>query len=224
MINRPLPRLDANPDIRASLLKHCRLQRGEVWQDTEGKRRVGCLDAASRTDARRLMGGARRTGSALQRSGVWAAQNRRIHRLAQSAWVANTDWALLENASLYVWVGADQKTDFQPLPDFMIMMRETPFRSRSLITMRNRRGYGAQRNWMAVRQELLYYTKGAPVFNVDAEYTDIPKILRGYYKKVNGRLAENTERGKSETIRAGNAAIRAIALANPRVCALYLLA
>jgi hypothetical protein len=30
---------------------------------------------------------------------------------------------------------------------------------------------------MAVRQELLYYTKGSPVFNVDAEYTDIPKIL-----------------------------------------------
>ena len=56
---------------------------------------------------------------------------------------------------------------------------------------------------MAVRQELLYYTKGSPVFNVDAEYTDIPKILRGY-KEVNGKKTENLERGKSENIRAGN--------------------
>lgn len=207
MINRPLPRLDANPDIRASLLKHCRLQKGEVWQDPEGRHRVGCLDAASRSDARRLMGDAK-ASLAIQDPpyNVAAFGRRKIGEYIDwcKAWVANTDWALLENASLYVWVGADQKTDFQPLPDFMIMMRETPFRSRSLITMRNQRGYGTQRNWMAVRQELLYYTKGAPVFNVDAEYTDIPKILRGYYKKVNGRLAENTERGKSETIRAGN--------------------
>jgi site-specific DNA-methyltransferase (adenine-specific) len=70
--------------------------------------------------------------------------------------------------------------------------------------MRNQRGYGTQKNWMAVRQELLYYTKGNPVFNVAAEYTDIPKILRGYYKEVNGRVTENFERGKSENIRAGN--------------------
>ena len=29
------------------------------------------------------------------------------------------------------------------------------------------------------------------MFNVDAEYTDIPKILRGYYKEVDGQLTEN---------------------------------
>jgi len=57
---------------------------------------------------------------------------------------------------------------------------------------------------MAVRQELLYYTKGTPTFHVEAEYTDIPKILRGYYKEVGGKVTENIERGKSETIRAGN--------------------
>src|SRR3990172_1989117 len=57
---------------------------------------------------------------------------------------------------------------------------------------------------MAVRQELLYYTKGTPVFNVEAEYTDIPKILRGYYKEVNGQITENMQRSKSENIRAGN--------------------
>jgi site-specific DNA-methyltransferase (adenine-specific) len=101
-------------------------------------------------------------------------------------------------------MGADQNEGFQPLPDFVLMMREAGFRSRSFITMRNQRGYGTQKNWMAVRQELLYYLKGAPVFNVDAEYTDIPKILRGYYKEVNGVPTENLDRSKSENIRAGN--------------------
>jgi site-specific DNA-methyltransferase (adenine-specific) len=108
------------------------------------------------------------------------------------------------DASLYVWRGADQTDGFQPLPDFMIMMRDTAFRARSFITMRNQRGYGTQRNWMAVRQELLYYTLGDPVFNVSAEYTEIPKILRGYYKNVGGKHTENLERSKSENIRAGN--------------------
>jgi len=55
---------------------------------------------------------------------------------------------------------------------------------------------------MWVRQELLHYTKGNPNFRV--VYTDIPKILRGYYKEVNGRITENLERSKSEMIRPGN--------------------
>lgn len=85
------------------------------------------------------------------------------------------------------------------------MMRDfEQVKSRSFITMRNQRGYGTQHNWMAVRQELLYYTKGSPSFNVQAEYTDIPKILRGYYKEVDGKMTENLERSGSENIRAGN--------------------
>jgi site-specific DNA-methyltransferase (adenine-specific) len=109
-----------------------------------------------------------------------------------------------DDSSLYIWLGADQNNDFQPLPDFINMMKHSGFSSRSLITMRNQRGYGTQKNWMAVRQELLYYIKGTPVYNVDAEYTDIPKILRGYYKVVNGKETENRERSRSDFIRAGN--------------------
>jgi len=109
-----------------------------------------------------------------------------------------------EHSSFYVWLGADQNNNFQPLPDFMIMMREYPFSPRSMITMRNQRGYGTQKNWMSVRQELLFYIKGKPEFHIDAVYTDIPKFLRGYYKNVNGQVTENVERSKSQTIRAGN--------------------
>jgi len=87
----------------------------------------------------------------------------------------------------------------------MIMMRQFPeLKARSFITMRNQRGYGTQKNWMAVRQKLLYYIKGRPKFNVEAEYTDIPKILRGYYKTVNGKMTENLQRSRSRNIRAGN--------------------
>lgn len=84
------------------------------------------------------------------------------------------------------------------------MMREMAFRPRSFITMLNQRGYGTQKNWMAVRQVLLYYLRGNPPFNVEAEYTDIPKVLRGYYKETNGVVTENLERSKSQNIRAGN--------------------
>ncbi len=84
------------------------------------------------------------------------------------------------------------------------MMKESGFKSRSFITMRNQRGYGTQKNWMSVRQELLYYVKGNPNYFVEAEYTEIPKILKGYYKKVNGEQTENLERSKSANIRAGN--------------------
>jgi site-specific DNA-methyltransferase (adenine-specific) len=120
------------------------------------------------------------------------------------AWTSLTYAHLTADATLYVWIGADQKDEFRPLPEFMLMMRESGFRSKSFITVRNQRGFGTQKNWMAVRQELLCYTKGRPTFNVEAEYTDIPKILRGYYKTVAGRRTENMERSYSDKIRAGN--------------------
>ena len=118
-------------------------------------------------------------------------------------WVENTIRILDENSHFYAWLGADQKDHFQPLPDFMVMMREfEDLQARSFITMRNQRGYGTQKNWMALRQELLYYTKGNSDFAV--VYTDIPKILRGYYKIVGGKRVENLERSRSDTIRPGN--------------------
>jgi site-specific DNA-methyltransferase (adenine-specific) len=119
-------------------------------------------------------------------------------------WINITNEVLIENAALYVWLGADQNNHFQPLSDFIRMMSNSGFNSRSFITMRNQRGYGTQKNWMSVRQELLYYIKGSPGFNINAEYTEIPKILKGYYKTIDGKETENLERGKSANIRAGN--------------------
>lgn len=207
MTNMPLPRIDENPQLRDYLLRYCRFTEGQVWEDPAGSHRVGCLDATARDDVLRLMGG-ERAALAIQDPPYNLAvfQQRQVCDYLRwcREWVGNTEIALNDNGSLYVWLGADQNAGFQPLPDFMIMMRETPFRPRSFITMRNQRGYGTQKNWMAVRQELLYYTKGVPDFHIDAEYTDIPKMLRGYYKEVGGILTENFERSKSNGIRAGN--------------------
>ena len=116
--------------------------------------------------------------------------------------VENTEGVLAADSSLYLWIGADQRAQFAPLPELMLMMRDTGFRSRSLITMRNQRGYGTQKNWMSVRQELLYYTKGAPKFT--PQYTDLPKAVRGYYKQIGDEMTENATRGRAETLRAGN--------------------
>ena len=207
MNNNPLPRLDTSFEWRNRLLPFCRLKLGEVWRDPEGKHRVGCLDATDPKAVTTLVSGTSPTLAIHDPPyNLVAFERRTIQEYIDWSrrWVLITHAVLAENASLYVWLGAHQNDGFQPLADFMVMMRQQPFAPRSFITMRNQRGYGTQKNWMAVRQELLYYVKGDPGFNVEAEYTDIPKILRGYYKEVHGVSTENVERSKSDTIRAGN--------------------
>lgn len=210
-----IPRIDGNERLKQLLLPYCRLKYGEVWEDSHYGHKVGCLDAVSEKDILSLMGGEKAALAIHDPPYNIAVGNNNTENLSKTSlekylewskrWVLNTIKVLEDNAHFYIWLGADQNEGFQPLPDFMIMMRQfKELKTRSLITMRNQRGYGTQKNWMAVRQELLYYIKGNPDFNVNAEYTDIPKILRGYYKKVNGRITENLERSKSENIRAGN--------------------
>ena len=178
MKNNPLPRLDASPEFRKRLLPYCRLTSGEIWRDPNGRHRVGCLDAADADAVAELVGEDRPALAILDPPyNLVAFQLRDIREYIEwcRRWVRNTHDFLAEDASLYVWLGADQNEGFQPLADFMIMMRDEPFLARSFITMRNQRGYGTQKNWMAVRQELLYYIKGRPVFNMEAEYTEIPQ-------------------------------------------------
>lgn len=204
MLKHPLARLDGDAQLRSRLLRYCRLRPGEIWQDSKGHR-VGCLDAAAHPDVRQLCGQQRATLAVhdLPYNFIAFAQSDPAEFIAWCRRVVdNTEAVLKPDSSLYLWIGADQTAGFAPLPELMLMMRETGFTSRSFITMRNQRGYGTQKNWMCVRQELLYYTKGAPPFT--PQYTDIPKKVRGYYKQVRGRRTENTARGRGATIRAGN--------------------
>ncbi len=208
-----LPRLDTNPDIYAQLLPYCRLAYGEIWEDPENGHRVGVLDTTQAEDVANLADHQKFALSVNDPPYNLAVGNANTRHLSKISiddylafsrhWVQNCLDHLQEDAHLFVWLGADYKDNFQPLPDFMIMMREYPsLQPRNFITLRNQRGYGTQNNWMWVRQELLHYVTGNPSFQV--VYTDIPKILRGYYKEVNGRMTENIERGKSPNIRPGN--------------------
>ena len=207
MINFPLPRIDTDEELIKMLLPYCRFSKGYTWQDPEGKHKIACIDAADNVSIKNLMGNEKAV-LAIQDPpyNFVAFEERELNKFIDwsSAWIENTFNSLNENASLYIWLGADQNNHFQPFPEFILMMKDSGFHSRSFITMRNQRGYGTQKNWMSIRQELLYYTKGEPQFFINAEYTDIPKILNGYYKAINGKITDNFTRGKSKFIRAGN--------------------
>lgn len=210
-----LPRLDLYPDLRERLLPLCRLKAGDIWIDPVAGHRVGVLDATRAEDVFRIMGKGKTSLIISDPPYNIKVGNANTSNLAKidideyinfsRRWVKNALAILAEKAHFYIWMGADYTDNFQPLPDFMIMMREfSELKPRNFITLRKQRGFGTPKNWMWVRQELLYYVKGNPHFNVEAEYTEIPKILHGYYKKVNGQITENFERSKSENIRAGN--------------------
>lgn len=207
MINYPLPRIDLDDKLREFLLPYSRFQKGTIWKDPLRRHKIACLDATDVDMIKKLMG---------RKKAVLAVHDPPYNFIAFKElqvikftlwckqWISNTFNSLSKDASLYVWLGADQKKHYEPLPEFITMMKNSGFQSRSFITMKNQRGYGTQKNWMSIRQELLYYIKGKPSFNVDAEYTEIPKILKGYYKTVSGKVTENFQRSKSDNIRAGN--------------------
>ncbi len=208
-----LTRLDIDDKLRKKILPYCRLKKGEIWTDPKGKHKIGVLDATNSADTQNLFGKDKAQlviNDPPYNVVVGNANTQNLSKVKvdeyitfSKKWVSNVNFVLDKNSALYIWLGADQNDGFQPLPEFILMIRGfKDLKSRSFITMRNQRGYGTQKNWMSVRQELLYYIKGDPLFKVN--YTDIPKILGGYYKEVNGEMTDNFERSKSEFIRPGN--------------------
>ena len=210
-----LGRLDFRGELRGKILPLCRLKYGEIWEDPVNKHKVGVLDATNPADVEKIVGGEKAKlviNDPPYNVVVGNANTTNLFKVSlgeylefSKKWVRNAITAMDKDAHFYIWIGTDYRDNFQPLPDFIILMRDfRDLKPQNIITMRNQRGYGTQKNWMWVRQELLYYVKGNPNFNVDAEYTDIPKILRGYYKEVNGKITENLARSRSKYIRAGN--------------------
>ncbi|MBN2534342.1 MAG: site-specific DNA-methyltransferase [Spirochaetales bacterium] len=208
-----LNRLDTNPEIRQKYSDLCRLTPGEIWRDKKNGHRVGVLDATKHTDIEKLFSGD--TSSCFINDppynvAVGKSNSKMLFKIGLNdyidfsrGWITNTQSVMSRDTHFYLWIGADYKDNFQPLPDIMLLLREFPnLVPRNYITLRNQRGYGTQKNWMWIRQELLHYTTGNPFFKV--QYTDIPKVLKGYYKTVKGKRTENLERSKSDYIRPGN--------------------
>lgn len=207
MLKHPLPRIDSDDELKDLLLPFSRFKEGDIWTDPKGKHKIGCIDASSKKDLKKLFG-KKKAQLAVHDPpyNFIAFKERELQTFIKwcREWIDLSYKYLKDNSSLYIWLGADQKNNFEPLVSFFLLMKGTDFNSKSFITMRNQRGYGTTKNWMSVRQELLFYTKGNPEFNVDAEYTDIPKVLKGYYKDVAGKVTDNFGRSRSEFIRAGN--------------------
>ena len=199
-------RLEKDVKLQRMLLPYCRLKPGDIWNDPAGKHLIGCGDAADSDFVKEIHSKELSPTLAIQDPPYNLAFGKKVPVSEFidwcRKWISSCQSVLNKNSALYIWLGANQNDHFQPLPQFMTMMSETEFSSRSFITMRNQRGYGTQQNWMAARQELLYYTIGKPKFKVS--YTDIPKVLKGYYKEIDGQRTENIERSKSLNVRAGN--------------------
>lgn len=207
MHHYPLPRIDKDDELRELLLPYSRFNKGDIWIDPLGKHKIGCFDACNNEDILNLFQNEKAVAAIDDPPYNFIAfQEQNLSEFIDwcKVWIDNTINILKEDSSFYIWLGADQNNFYEPLPSFMQMMKSTGLSSRSFITMRNQRGYGTQKNWMAIRQELLYYIKGKAKFNIEAEYTEIPKTLKGYYKTIDGVITENSERSKSTNIRAGN--------------------
>lgn len=214
-MREPIQRIDGDEELREKLLPYCRLRLGDEWHDNETGHKVAVIDTTNAKSVLKVFYGLTATACIADPPYNVVVGARNTAALGQvtkqdydrftTAWLDAIMPVLADSASLYVWLGADMKHGFHPLPEFCLEMRKRPdWVARNWITVRNQRGYGTQMNWMWVRQELLYYARNRPTFNIEAEYTDIPKTLKGYYKVVDGIKTENTERGKGNTIRAGN--------------------
>lgn len=207
MLNHPLPRIDKDEKLRKLLLPYCRFKEGTLWIDEKAKHKIACLDVSKSEEVKKIFGKSKVKLSVQDPPYNFIAftetQNDIFINWCKN-WIKLNQEISDNNSSFYFWLGADQSNHFEPFGGFIEMMKSTGLTSRSFITMRNQRGYGTQYNWMAIRQELLYYTAGKPKFNIKSEYTDIPKVLKGYYKEVGGDVTDNMQRSKSQFIRAGN--------------------
>ena len=52
-----LKRVDTDLELRELLIPYCRLNRGEIWEDSVAGHRVGVLDATNQDDIDRFMDG-----------------------------------------------------------------------------------------------------------------------------------------------------------------------
>ncbi len=184
---------------------------GDIYIDPIKGHKIACLDATKKDDIQKLMLD-EKASLAIHDPPYNISINKEFSRIALSQYmdfsekyIDNTILYLKENSSLYVWLGADIKNNLQPFIEFCLLMRNKQTKLKSYITMRNQKGFGTQKNWMFLRQELLYYVIGDPIFNIEGDSTEIKRGKNGYtMKDKNGNIVHNQDTCKSENIRAGN--------------------
>jgi len=98
-------------------------------------------------------------------------------------WLKEAVRVLSQNGSFYVWNGIDRIVRYKQILDKLLIYK-------NLITVKTRKGFGTQKNWMFCREECLFYVKSE-------EYYFQPQ----YTKE---KRAGNSDKFKSEFTRATN--------------------
>ena len=127
-------RLDADYELRKKVLPLCRLNMGEIWEDEIRGHKVGVLDATNLSDLQKIMGSEKTKLIVNDPPYNISVGNNNKGNLSKirlnhyidfsKKWVKNALSILDKDSHFYIWLGADYKDNFQPLPDFMIMMRD----------------------------------------------------------------------------------------------------
>ena len=151
-----LHRLDSNDELKKILFPLCRLKYGEIWEDPISGHKVGVLDATNSEHIKKIM--AKNKAKLIINDPPYniAVGNSNTSNLFKKsideyikfskAWINNAIDIMDNDSYLYIWLGLDYKDDFQPLPDFIIMMRSyKELKPKNIITMRNQRGYGTKK-------------------------------------------------------------------------------
>jgi len=110
-------------------------------------------------------------------------------------WLSNAviefEKSLSQNGQLYLyqWIGEKNPLTFAKV--ILKIAEKSNFHFKNLITWRKDRGYGTQRNYMYVREEILWFVKNPKEYIFNPQYGN---IKRNYIRKC----------GKSYYKRAGN--------------------
>src|SRR4030067_2307741 len=93
MAKEDLQRIDTNQLIKELLLPHCRLEYGDIWQDSARGHKVGCLDGSSEKDIQMLMGNAKSILAVQDPPYNVVVGNNNTQRLGQVAVADYIDWS-----------------------------------------------------------------------------------------------------------------------------------
>ena len=136
MLHFKIPRLDKDDILRKYLLKYCRLKEGEIWKDPKGKHKIACINATDKA-AQKKMFGRQKAVLAVHDPpyNMVAFAKQRADKFTEwcREWIDLTGKYLKTDSSIYIWLGADQKKHFEPFPQFIMMMKDTEFVSKSFI-------------------------------------------------------------------------------------------
>ena len=138
MKNFQLPRIDKDPKLKSILEKYSRLKFGDVWTDPDEKHKIACFDSSVKSNFDKIIEEPIKLAIHDPPYNMIAFKKKKAKKFVDwcKLWVDISFNIMDENSSFYVWLGADQKNHFEPFAEFIVMMKETGFTSKSFMCMK----------------------------------------------------------------------------------------